>query len=65
MTKEKLFTQDDLDNVLAESFVAGALAARREERKRLHEALVASGDVVVRVSDVLKLIGHDAGASLG
>jgi anti-sigma-K factor RskA len=60
--KEKLFTQDDLDDTMAEAFVAGALSARHEERKRLHEALVASGDLVVRVTDVLKLIGHDTGA---
>lgn len=44
------------EDEVVEAFVAGSLSGRNDERNRLHEALVTSGDLVVRVEDVLRLI---------
>ena len=53
------FTQEDVDNALAEGFVAGALSAREEERNRLYEALVAFEGVVIATDDVFTMINRE------
>lgn len=44
------------EDEVVEAFVAGSLSGRNMERDRLYEALVASGDVVFHLQDILDLL---------
>jgi hypothetical protein len=50
------FTQEDLDNALAEGFVAGALATREAERDRIYEEITKLDIVAITVADLFALI---------
>jgi len=50
------FTQEDLDNALAEGFIAGALATRKAERDRIYDEIIKLDIVVITVKDLFALI---------
>lgn len=55
--------EHNCDDALAEGFIAGAILTRDNERKRLRDYLIKSGDVVFHLNDLLILIDYDdAGA---
>ncbi|CAB4128932.1 hypothetical protein UFOVP223_52 [uncultured Caudovirales phage] len=53
---EKKFTQDELDDAMAEGFVAGAIRAREVERDRIRTALLELDVVVLHIQTVLDLL---------
>lgn len=56
MPKNAPITQETNEDAAVEAFVAGSISGRNMERDRLYEALVASGDVVFHLQDLLTLI---------
>jgi hypothetical protein len=53
---ENKFTQDDLDDAMAEGFVAGAIRAREVERDRIRDAILELDIVVLHVQTILDLL---------
>jgi hypothetical protein len=53
---ENKFTQDDLDDAMAEGFVAGAIRAREVERNRIRDAILELDVVVLHVQTILDVL---------